>query len=267
MTESKYSPYLTSGDWVYQRYVTEGRTDTEIARLVSELLHTNCHRVAVERARKRFGIKSQPRKGRPLTFSQFAGEAGKKFLAKELETKNYTQIAAEQGCSVPTVSEWAQKHGLTAPDRSAAIKAGLARAGHRRGSAHPRWDGGHRVIGNYMFLHREVVEGRWPNHPRLAKDDWTYCQEHILVVEADRGTMLPPGWVVDHKDDDKLNNDLSNLEPHPSQGAHQKRHWREAQRIVWRYSITTAGTPRWRPTLISAAPPAQTLCCTHERAV
>ena len=76
---------------------------------------------------------------------------------------------------------------------------------HIRGSSHCRWNNGRLVTPDGYALVRVGV-----THP-LA-DPNGYCREHVLVMCAAIGRNLRPGEVVHHKNRDRLDNRLENLE-------------------------------------------------------
>ena len=61
-----------------------------------------------------------------------------------------------------------------------------------------------------------------PNHHRAKQNG--YVDEHILIAESLIGRLLKKTEVVHHKDENKLNNDLSNLIVFVSNAAHSKFH-------------------------------------------
>lgn len=76
--------------------------------------------------------------------------------------------------------------------------------------------------GYYMrqgYMVRLVTE-----HPFADKRG--YVLEHRLVMEHHLGRFLKPGEVVHHKDQDRLNNDIGNLELLEGQSNHAKDHLR-----------------------------------------
>jgi hypothetical protein len=113
-------------------------------------------------------------------------------------------------------------------DKSDAVKAGLAKRypEGRNGQLAGNWQGGIRQSspGNYVFLHRTIVEQRWPNHPHLAIPGWMHCQEHIIVWEATHNRLVPDGYLVHHIDTVKDHNNADNLELQ-KKGAHTSHHF------------------------------------------
>lgn len=81
---------------------------------------------------------------------------------------------------------------------------GLFRKIHYRGPMHNSWKGGIVYWQGYRYLYR-------PQHPNCT---WHgYVAEHRLVIEKSIGRFLDPQQeVVHHRDGDKRNNCLNNLE-------------------------------------------------------
>jgi hypothetical protein len=79
------------------------------------------------------------------------------------------------------------------------------------GSQNPNWKGGRMIDPDgYVLIRR-------PDHPHASHK---YVREHRLVMEEHLGRFLLPTEVVHHRDSDKQNNVLSNLELFDSNGAH-----------------------------------------------
>ncbi len=82
------------------------------------------------------------------------------------------------------------------------------------GKNNPAWKGGRMLEkGKYVLIHQ-------PDHPFANRHG--YVREHRLVMEKALGRYLSSGEVVHHKNDNGLDNRLSNLEVHPSNGHHLK---------------------------------------------
>ena len=79
------------------------------------------------------------------------------------------------------------------------------------GADNPAWNGGRTVHGGYVFVRR-------PDHPKANCNG--YVEEHRLVVEEHLGRYLLPTEVVHHKDGNRSNNDIANLEVFSSNGDH-----------------------------------------------
>lgn len=87
------------------------------------------------------------------------------------------------------------------------------RTGPRGGEGHPEWKGG-RLINKdgYVQIHS-------PDHPTTHKTK-KYVLEHRLVMEAHLGRYLTKDEVVHHKNGQKDDNRLENLELFASNAAH-----------------------------------------------
>ncbi len=90
-------------------------------------------------------------------------------------------------------------------------------AAGKTGDTHPAWKGGTRVDED-GYLKRYA-----PDHPWPRKGG--YVLEHVRVMELQIGRRIEPGEVVHHKDHDKRNNDLDNLELTRA-GEHSRHHRR-----------------------------------------
>jgi hypothetical protein len=84
----------------------------------------------------------------------------------------------------------------------------------RKGAEHPAWKGGVHFTEGYLRTYH-------PEHPWPRKGG--YIREHIRVMELHLGRRLRPNELVHHKDHNKLNNDLANLEL-LERGAHSRLH-------------------------------------------
>jgi hypothetical protein len=88
------------------------------------------------------------------------------------------------------------------------------RRGPRSAEGHPNWNGGkHLDDDGYVLVYL-------PTHPYARSPRRKYVLEHRLVMEKHLGRYLAPCEVVHHKDGDKQNNSLDNLELYPSNGCH-----------------------------------------------
>ncbi len=87
-----------------------------------------------------------------------------------------------------------------------------------RGDKRPNWNGG-----SYITSHGYRMVSA-PSHPRAKRG--RYVQEHILVAEKALGRLLPPGVVVHHRDENKLNNAGDNLVICENAGYHRLIHGR-----------------------------------------
>jgi len=80
------------------------------------------------------------------------------------------------------------------------------RTGPRSGSGHPDWKGGRLIDkSGYILVYN-------PDHPYTRRPRKKYVLEHRLVMEKSLQRYLLPGEVVHHKNKDKQDNRLENLE-------------------------------------------------------
>jgi hypothetical protein len=87
------------------------------------------------------------------------------------------------------------------------------RTGPRSGPGHPEWKGG-RIVNKDGYI--EIYS---PNHPNQRKHT-KYILEHRLVMEGSIGRHLTREEVVHHRDGDKQNNSIENLELFSSNAEH-----------------------------------------------
>lgn len=74
----------------------------------------------------------------------------------------------------------------------------------RKGTEHPAWRGGKRVDGD------GYIKTYCPDHPFPRRGGYVF--EHVRVMELHLGRKLGANESVHHKDGNKTNNDLANLE-------------------------------------------------------
>lgn len=90
--------------------------------------------------------------------------------------------------------------------------------GGQRGARNGHWRGGHRLSSDgYMMI-------LCPEHP--YKDSGGYVFEHRLVMEEKLGRYLTEKEVVHHKNYNKTDNRIENLDLFPNQKAHAAWHIR-----------------------------------------
>ena len=121
---------------------------------------------------------------------------------------NMQQMAAALGVSVPTVTRTMRALGWKS------VKG--------RGSPMEKnyfWNGGRMTDDDGYILVKK------PDHPHANNNG--YVREHRLRMEKKLGRYLTRREVVHHKDLDRSNNELSNLELHASNGDHLREHMRE----------------------------------------
>jgi hypothetical protein len=131
------------------------------------------------------------------------------------KSKSLSMISKEIGVSVGTLSYWGRKHGFKLRPTSSGgslkhlfpnmdmkmIKWHLSE--RQKGKKNNMWKGGINIGSGY----RKILKR---NHP--FADCKGYVSEHRLVMEKHIGRYLHPTEIVHHKDGDKLNNKIDNLE-------------------------------------------------------
>ena len=151
---------------------------------------------------------SQPTVYRCLKRNGLVGLRQRKLSQEKIDTilelyqsgLSATQCGERVGCKTETVLIYLRKNGIT-PKSS---------ADWSKGELNPAWRGGRHIARGYIYLLR-------PDHPYSRNG---YVREHRLVMEEHIGRYLLPGEVVHHKDKDKSNNSIENLELFASNGEH-----------------------------------------------
>lgn len=92
-----------------------------------------------------------------------------------------------------------------------------------KGSKNPRWKGGRIIVDGYVYIKLQSDNFFFP---MTTKDN--YVAEHRLVMAEELGCNLNSWEVVHHKDKDRGNNHIENLELHSDMG-HKGRHIMEAK--------------------------------------
>ena len=87
--------------------------------------------------------------------------------------------------------------------------------------AHPAWGGGEFIKGGYVYIYQ-------PEHPKARKK---YVKRAILNLEAKLGRYIRDDYDSHHIDEDKLNDDPTNLEERPH-STHGLEHMRRAKNAV-----------------------------------
>jgi hypothetical protein len=83
------------------------------------------------------------------------------------------------------------------------------------GKKNRNWKGGRTIIKGYIYVYS-------PNHPYANSKK--YYPLHRLIYEKYIKRLLRPEETVHHRDENKLNNKLSNLKLFPSRVEHRKYH-------------------------------------------
>lgn len=150
------------------------------------------------------------RRGRPLEIEEV------KRLYNE-EQRSVFYVARTFGASRPTVRRYLEENGIRVRDMSEQMRIEYKRPGYKeriaprafdksmlKGPGSPTWSGGRKLS----------TDGYWlvyvPNHPSADRNG--YVREHRHVMEQHLSRLLTAKEVVHHLDEDKLNNEIKNLE-------------------------------------------------------
>lgn len=120
----------------------------------------------------------------------------------EDETRTQDECAEHFGVNRSTIQRRCYKLGLK-----------TQRTGPRNGERHFRWKGGRTQSSNDGYWYRYA-----PDHPRAVKG--RYVLEHRLVMEEAIGRFLTGKEVVHHRNADREDNRIENLELFESNGKH-----------------------------------------------
>jgi hypothetical protein len=108
------------------------------------------------------------------------------------------------GCGKDCYNKFAPGHhmkvlykGKNNPAKRAEVRLKLS------GKNHHNWKGGTRVVKGYEYTH-------YPLHPNSNK--MGYILTSHMVMELKIGRLIKKNEVVHHKDHNRLNNDINNLE-------------------------------------------------------
>lgn len=98
-----------------------------------------------------------------------------------------------------------------AEKRDSTVKYCSMKCYDKTGVKNPKWRGGKILVDGYFYIQQ-------PEHPNATKDG--YVCEHRLVMEKKLGRLLLLTEVVHHRDHNKTNNIINNLELVSSTGRH-----------------------------------------------
>jgi hypothetical protein len=188
---------------------------------VSDIL--GCSRECVRRWLKRFGIPIKPRYRKGVSkIPSTKMLQDRKWLTMELKTKTAKQIGDEIGTASQNVLYWAHKYGIVDGNRSKTIKDAIRKRypNGRMAEEAANWRGGISIDRGYVYRY-------CPDHPNAKNGR---VQEHRLVMEKHLGRYLEPDEVIHHKDGNKKNNDLSNLEL-LKRGQHISNHFKASHEV------------------------------------
>lgn len=191
-----------SREMVINEYVNKEVSISQAAK------NLGCSHTTLVKAIKEYGLPKKPKTWNRRRKNRFPQLQDREWLEEQLKTRTMLDIAKELGTSSGNVSDHVKRHGLRWKhyDRIEAVREGLKKAfpNGRSGSAASNWKGGRQITaGGHVYIHR-------PDHPSANKQG--YVMEHRLVMEEHIRRYLTIDEVVHHKNEDKLDNRIENLE-------------------------------------------------------
>lgn len=186
-------------DWLYEQYITLQKTLREIGD------ECNVDKGTISKQLRNFNIKA--RKGiHDYVLLNPKPYMDKEWLEKEYQSKPTTKIAKEFNVSPDVIRKWMKYFNLPIRDI------------HQRRAGKFSWNfnGVRLKLNGYWSLFR-------PDHPK-AKINMrkNYILEHIVVMEENLGRYLTDIEIVHHRDGNKLNNNISNLQLFSNSSEHIK---------------------------------------------
>lgn len=177
-------------------YYEKNLTQNELAPILGVKSY-----ITVKRMLHEYGINTNRNKMRSnVTKQGMSDEQFKKYLEDLYLNKKYSinKISDIIGVTQSAVRKYFKKYDIVLLNQKESNKI------FNSGVNNPRWNGG-KIISSHGYIAIHM-----PKHPYADKRGYVY--EHRLVVEEHIGRYLSPEEVVHHKDLNKTNNDISNLQ-------------------------------------------------------
>lgn len=148
----------------------------------------------------------------PFSVDKYIGEHGLKGLRPRKLSEDEVSRIVETYLSGADLRQCSRLLGHKAMTIALYVRrAGIAiRPQRKDGSNNPCWRGGRKMCKGYALLYR-------PDHPHAVGN---YVLEHRLVMEKHIGRYLRPEEVVHHKNKNRADNRICNLQLFASNGEH-----------------------------------------------
>ena len=154
------------------------------------------------------------------------------WLTKQIKEKPLRQIAEEIGCSYSAIVYYKNRYCIDVPKRKAhrksltkseSIKKTLRERypNGRHGKLATNWRGGNIDKHGYIYIYE-------PNHPNATRGG--YVAQQRLIAESMLGRYLKKGEIVHHKNANKHDNRLENLEV-TTRGKHLIKHFKAIEEV------------------------------------
>lgn len=183
-------------DWLYNQYVIEKKSITKIAK------ENGWKRPTIEKWARKYNIpKRTLSEAQKINYPEYEKYRNKDWLKEkyEKEHKSFSQIAKEVGCSIATIQNMVKKFG---------IKSRPARP--YSGKYNWKYIGG--------SINKNGYKQTYIENGRRGK----YRAEHLLAVEKKLKRKLKKEERVHHKDGNKHNNKIKNLQLFKNESTHQR---------------------------------------------
>ena len=186
-------------NWLYNQYITLQKSYKKIGD------ECNVEKTTIGNQIRKFKIPIRKSYGDYVLLNP-KPYMNKEWLEKEYSTKTTVQIGKENNVCSTIIPRWLRRFGIPVRDIHQS----------RLGKFHYKFNGDRLIYNGYWSVYR-------PEHPKAIRSQRKYyVLEHIIVMEKHLGRYLTDIEVVHHRDGNKLNNDISNLQLFPNSSEHIK---------------------------------------------
>lgn len=201
ITKQSAKQHYLDSDWLKRKYSKEKLTIKQIAK------YCNVDYSTIHKQLQKFNISIRPNYQRFLDNPRPYMDREWLYNLYIVERQSISYIAKESGNCLMTIHKWLTKHNIPIRDGSEC----------RTGNLNPRFKGSYVSYGYKYIYNPEVAK---LHNRKCLKGN--YIQEHILVMSEHIGRPVEKSEIVHHKDGNRLNNDISNLQLFSSNSEHIK---------------------------------------------